>query len=242
MDASENFEKESSEMGFVSVALVIYAPLLVAVLACLSIVFCTLYFKTAADRACKVEALKLQKNLGVLMEKLLAMNKEAQKLRVEREAAEQAVRDAKASLDPEALAAALEVRAAVIAAQTAFAIRQASLLTQANAERGRSSAAMSHYVKHFGILATHSELSSHSLAVTPTPTDSLSPDYEAIPDFKQAQRVTYHYRQNILAMLPDWLHPYAKAAPSLETFAAVCSATLEQREKKWAPILNAARP
>jgi hypothetical protein len=242
MDEAKNFQKKTSEMGFVNVALIIYLPVVVAVLACLSILLSTIYQKTGADRICKSEALRLQKQLGTLLTDLIKLNKVAKHPRLDRAAADHGVDVAEASGEPPLIEAALAVQQAVIEAQIIFSAKQNAILEAAKTLRVKSATALANSQTRFGILkSTLDPNGSTGLAVAPTPVMSLTPDYVPTTDFYERQSSTFRYSQNILLTLPTWLQTFSLGKVRLDNLLAQCSATLTEREDKWAPVLKMAK-
>jgi hypothetical protein len=228
-------------MGFFTVALVVFLPLLIAGLAALSALLFVMFQKTAADRICKVEAMKLQRELSRLVKEVVRLNRPAAQLRIQRARAEEALAAAAASANPAALVAAKATLDATLVAQAALASRQRNLFVQARAARLRSERELQAKRGSAGMQEIVA-ISSPSLGLIPSQLGSPTPDYVAPPSFGNRQSQTYRYKQNILSRAPNWLLRFLQEDPStrglLRPFKGDCSATLKTEEEKWQPVLR----
>jgi hypothetical protein len=226
-------ERKNAEMGFFHMALIVITPLILTILAVLAISLFSLYEVTAADGSCKREVFRLQHELSALMRELTHLNPLARTLRRKREIAEEQLAAAFASQDPQAIAAAVAIRKAVIVEQEALATKQLSLLTAAKSQREQS---RERFMR--GFLSVNE---SASLAVHAQPAGDLTPDYVPDSDFRRRQSQTYLYKVNLSAHWPalfqKLLEPGLIGSLST-TFSTGCSATLSSEENKWKPVLN----
>jgi hypothetical protein len=233
-------------MGFVSMALAIFAPLFVTALIIVCIALLSIYQVTAADRICKKEAMRLQHELNGLMKNLTKLNHFAKTLRNKRELAEAQVLAAQASGNPEAIATALAFRKAVIIEQEALAAQQKDFLERAGSERQQSENRLFSQSASVGIQGLRVDPNhATTLAVRPEPANSLTPDYVEKISFKEFQSQTYRYTLNLFQAWPVWLQQHVLNHALLHDLSkpllAACSATLSTQEENWRPILKKVR-
>lgn len=232
-----------SEMGFTTMALAAFLPLLITLLACFAIALLLLYQRTAVDRICKMEVLKLQHELGRILHDLIRLNRSAEALRAQRAQAETALTMALQSGNPLTIAAAQAYRDAIIAKQIALSLQQKALLAQAGVARQVTNRNMQNHRGDFGIHRVFSRPDhAPTLAVRANPPDSLSPSYSPVNSFRGLQSQTYDYTLNVLERLPDWLTRFWKNSGAPTSMHASCSASLKNQDEKWMPILNAVNP
>lgn len=215
-------------------ALTVFLPVFLTAIAGLTIAMLSIDDKTATDTQCKREALRLQSDLGRLLEKLIKMNRSAKSLRAQRAQADAQLAAATASGYPPAIAAAQSYQSSVISAQLDFAAEQQSVLSEAALRRQRSERELPFRLP--GVTPDRDR--APSLAVRPDPPDSLTPDYLPDSPFEHKQRETFRYGVDILKYVPAWFKSKAVG----RTLAAACSATLQQEGSKWKPALNGVKP
>jgi hypothetical protein len=237
---------QNTQMGFSTVALILFLPLLISVLAVFSIALLSIYQRTATDRLCKVDVLRLQSELGTILRDLLRLNRSAHALRIARARADAGLAAAIDSAIPIAIAAAKAQQSAVIVRQTALAVRQKELLAQAAMARLSADRRLLAERGHFGLGTVRPRWSSSStLAVHAEPPDSLTPNY--VPDdlFRERQSHTYDYRYDVFDRVPNWLQRFLVAQEMggrMRSVPAKCSASLKEQEGKWVAVLNKAKP
>ena len=174
MGSNENKNKSQTEMGSVTMALVTFLPLLIAGLFGLGVILIAIYQRTVGDRICKTETMKLQHELSRIVKELTKLNRSATSLRIQRTAADAARSSAIASGLAPAIAAAEAARLAVIAAQTAFAARQKSLILEAGLQRFKSKRTVRGHVGKEGLKRFDSSgISSPSVALIAIPENSF---------------------------------------------------------------------
>jgi hypothetical protein len=231
-------------MGFSNMALVIFLPVLISAIAVFSAAMMMIYQRTAVDRICKIEVMRLQHEMSGILEKLLRLNRPARTLRIQRAHAEASLTVALDSANPVAIAAAQAYRSAIITQQATLASKQQALLAEAGLAREIADRKMfSHRGEHGLRGSVPRPDHAPTLAVRPNPPDSLSPDYLLADDFRDLQSQTYDYHFDVLERLPDWLKRIFHQKGELpESMWGNCSASLKNEEKKWKPILNTANP
>lgn len=230
---------KNSEMGFFHMAMIVFAPLFLTILAVISIVLLSIYQITAADRVCKKEVLRLQHELSLLLKGLNKLNHLATALRRKRNIADENLAAAIASGYGPAIAAATAAQRAVILEQQALAAKQQQILTQAGLERSLSEQRLRVQGVSVGIQELQSTLThSSTLAVRAQPITSITPDYVEAAAFRERESQTYQYKINLFQRLPIWLQQHALNQP----VATACSATLSSQEENWKPILKKASP
>ena len=216
------------QQGFALVSTMILIPLLLTLTFSLAMVFYILQNKSLAQSMCVQEAVRLQENLRKPLRELLRMNRQATILRAKREAADESLASATSSGVPYAIALAKAVQTAVIVEQIAFHARQLAWLAQAaelrsQGERTLQNRALRLHVEEF----TSRTYYYRSLAVEPTPSDSLSPDYQPVPFFTTAQQQRFRYQVDLTYAWPTFKDNLAWRQPT------ECSATLEGEEQQW---------
>ncbi len=229
-------------MGFVTLASVIFLPLLITALAAASILALVIYLRTAADKTCRVRAMNLQHRLQGLMQELMKLNPQARRLRVQRAKAEAELAAAIASAQPAAIAAAKAQLQAVKLMQEALAGKQQLLLVDAVFERRRSEREMQAQKGRFAITRAWAQAGhATGLAVRAEPANSATPDYVITDSFTERQSANFIYEQDFSKQLPDWLRPLLMGE-LLRPIKNACAATLKTKEEKWKPVLKKANP
>lgn len=242
---SDSFDPtKKSQMGFIHMALIVFAPLLLTILAVTMIAILSIYHITAADRVCKKEAMRLQHELSAVMKSLNKLNRRAQILRRKRDGAEKRLAAAIASGEPELIAAAEAYRRSVILEQEALALQQHRLIANAGDERELAEKRLLVQGKSWGIQNLRAIFSS-KLAVRRDPPESITPDYLEKPNFPQQQSHVFQYKLNLFQRWPQWLQQHVLSHPNLRDlvtpFTTACAATLSTQEGNWKPILRKVR-
>lgn len=194
----------------------------------------TMKRKLRSQSLCVREAVLLQQSLARTLDKLLALNPKATKLRAARKAADSAAHAARASAFPPAIAAAEAARAAVILQQAALKAKQMSLLSEARLIRQRHSQKLSWDARPLASGPVSSKtFFPTALAVRPVPALSPSPDYVTVPGFKSLQQHRFVFEADLS---PPFL-------PLKVRQTTLCSVTLKGKQKSWtAEILAASAP
>ena len=219
-------------------AMIVFAPLFLTILAVLSIVLLSIYQVTSADRVCKREVLRLQHELSLLMKSLSKLNHVAQALRKKRELADENLAAALATGYGPAIAAAAAAQRAVVLEQQALALKQHQLLSQAGLERELSEQRLRALGSSVGIQELRSTPThAATLAVRAQPITSITPDYVEAPSFRERESQTYQYKINLFERWPPWLQQHVLNPKPVST---ACSATLSPQEENWKPILKKA--
>jgi hypothetical protein len=238
-------QRQNSEMGFVHMALVVFAPLLVTILVLLAVVLSSIYQITAADRVCKKEAMRTQHELSLLLKSLVGLNFSARMLRNKKWKAEAQLAAALASGNPATIAAASAFVKSVLIEQRALAVRQQRLLEMATFERQISQPRLFSQSAQAGLQQLRVLNGSSNLGVLPQPPFSLTPDYVAPENFKERQSQTFRYQLNLFDRAPPFIQQYLKHPLLREILVPVpasCSATLATQEENWKPRLKKVNP
>jgi hypothetical protein len=172
------------------------------------------------------------------MNQIVKMNKPAQALRRKREAAESRLADAIASGLPPAIATAKAELLAVISEQDSFALKQKAVLVSAVEDRARAPGNLKSN-KSDGVSQVLAHAFTPGLAVQATPLDSLTPDYIPRANFEKMQSEVFAYKQTLFTHLDAFLRGVLREQKNihwLKNFS--CSATLEQWEDEWRPVLR----
>lgn len=224
-------------------AFVIFAPLLLTLLACALICLHSIYQITADDRICMKEVMRTQHELSRLAKSLVQLNRLAGHLRKQKRAADTQLAAAMVSGNPIAIAAAEANEKSVHIAQAALAAKQKSLLSFAGQIRFQSE----QRIRASGLSDVDSGRDhALTLALRAEPPHSLTPDYVEASFFPERQSQTYSYKIHLFKFLPDWLKQYVSRHPDLaditQPMSRSCSATLLHQEENWKPILKKVNP
>ncbi|MGE4130808.1 MAG: hypothetical protein AB7F86_04175 [Bdellovibrionales bacterium] len=203
-------------------------PLMVT-LAILAVGFSTIVYKRLrAQSACVAQTLTLQENLRKTLKELLRLNRPATQLRRARQAADEAARNALISGYAPAIAATRAVQAAVIAQQMVFRAKQLGILAQASKQRLEAQRDLTHQMaKIDGSVLQSKVYYWRALAVEPIPATSLTPDYQAAPQFESLQQHEFSFSINLE---PSFLRRFN--LPGLRQNIQ-CSITLTERGNQW---------
>lgn len=236
--------------GFGSVAMLALIPFLMTFGVASGSIY--LLFRSDAKyrHHCRTKLLQSQERVARHLAELIALNPQAQALRMEREFAEL---DVSLAMDPPTQAAAQAKLNIVIQKQIRFAAKQQMLIMKAKLESrsgpAQASVSLSQAAASDIKRRTSARLSPTSQGgafdVRAKQVNSLSPDYEPALTFTKSQTMRVRWRIGLSALLPTWVDTWIPLTGL--GLAAECSATLAQpaglpKEQKWRPILNAANP
>lgn len=219
-------------------SLLFLTPLLLAVLVTVAGASLILRKKSLAQSFCVREAVQLQNELGKDLRKLIDLNPRAQNLRLKRLAAEQRLALAVATANPTLITAAQALRTAVITEQSALHLQQIAILVYAEQTRSNYPLRMQPSLRGLGATQFRSErASAEALAVFATPKNSLSPDYQTLPDFETRQSHKFSFLMNLKP-------PFELGLPARSLLQSTqCRVTLKKGGRSWVPkILEASVP
>lgn len=209
-------------------SLVVLVPLVFAGATALFASFYVLKKKSLAQAHCVQEASLLQTELKTTLEQLLKLNPRARALRRERVVAEKALKKATLLAQPYAIAAAKAYLAAVVLQQTVLRTKQQMLLNDASRLRHTSARRLRARLQSFRFARFSSRgFYWRGLAVEAIPAISLTPDYEPIAGFEQAQQHRFRFQLDLTPPFLTELPASALKQPSL------CSVTLKGQGNKW---------
>jgi hypothetical protein len=209
------------------VSLLALVPFLVTLLTCVAAALYALKRKVLAQSICIQQAAQMQRDLSGPLQKLLHLNAKAASLRAARAKADVAVQTAEASGLVPAIAAAKAVETAVILRQTALRGQQLALLAEAQRIRDQGQRDLRLNAGKIGASHMDSRVYYYRpLAVQPRPPESLTPNYEPVPFFEQAQQHRFRFDVDLLGNFPTYME--------LNTVQATeCAVTLERKDEKW---------
>lgn len=216
--------------------MMVVIPLLMTVLIAVAAAYFMFERKSLAQSACVQEAVRLQKELGTSLEKLIALNPQARVLRKQRTLAERALKIARASKHPAAIATAEANLLAVILAQVQHRSRQQSLLLDAKLARARYARNLRSNLKRLKISKFESrEYYISALAVRPVPFSSLTPDYVQAQPFGYLQQHRFRFQVDLKpSFFPsDWDPKIRQKLRANMKQDMECSTTLTSENKKW---------
>jgi hypothetical protein len=233
--------------GFAALSLLLLAPVVVGALAVVSSGYLLLKADGQARHICRTELLDSQAKISVDLRDLMAMNKVAASLRIEREVAEAEV--ASTVLLPPAHAAAQAHETSVIVRQLALAANQKRLLVHAKLESQMAPAKTTRELHQTltGLSLTHSDdnlslkfsekMQTAEFDVIASPRGNPTPDYNPSPNFERKQAMKISWSFNASALLPAWIRPLVVSA-GIRAHGE-CAATLKKGDQQWQPMLNA---
>jgi hypothetical protein len=231
-----------NENGFGLVSFLALLPVILAAAAVILSSTVLLKADAKAKHQCRTELLNAQNSVSNKLERLIAMNKGAKALRIERRAAEAAV--VAAAGVPVALAAAMAALDLVIAEQTAYAAIQNALIVAARLESELSPLQVSMGVQgSFSSVSLFrrpdvigSRLKTGSFPLDASPQESPTPDYEPTTDFTREQTMSVTLEFLIAPLFPNWVRTLVTMDDlSLKT---TCSASIEKGDRRWYAVLR----
>lgn len=218
--------------GFATSGLLLLMPLLLAVIATITAAFYLLKDEGQTRHICRTSALAMQGKVADQLNALIAMNPRATALRLDRQAAEDAVRNTAGI--PYANAVAVANLNRVIVLQTLHAAKQKATIASAKhaiwLSRLNLNAKLRATLRLQSELQTEQEntlglagLSSNApiqsevsintpeFSVEAKPQDSLTPDYEPADDFTTREALHVKWRLEVLTLLPTWMQNTLRA-------------------------------
>ncbi len=228
--------------GYATLLAMIVAPLMVSALAAIAASYFVFRDDTRVRHACRIELLKIQNAIAEDLNRLIALNAEARRLRVARKLSDAA---RLAAITPPQRAAAEAGALKVAARQAVLATRQRALVASM---RLRSSAGPRMAARRIES-ALRLERSSRrptdfravsvgaELLLLASPPDSPTPNYEPAANLAERQVMSVSWKFSLEPILPEWLVPFVK--PFSLRSSGECRATLEKEEEKWRPRLVA---
>jgi hypothetical protein len=215
--------------GFAMVSLLALFPLLATLFVALGAALFVMKRKTLAQAICLQQATKMQEDLKLPLRKLLKLNPRATTLRARRQSADSNVRSATASAYPPAIAIAEAQQAEVILEQTVLQAQQLALLADAQQIREERQRELRDRARHLDAMYVHSQTYYfRPLAVEPKPELDLSPNYETVPLFTEAQQHRFSYDVDLLGHFPQALGIDVQSVQKI-----ACSVSLEERGDDW---------
>lgn len=234
-----------NQKGYVTTALLILMPLLLAILAVAAASYLIFKDDGKSRHLCRLELLRAQAEVATDLKTLLALNPNAKVLRLRRKIAEAKVA---ATVGSPANAAALAELRLVISAQSALAAKQRALIAHAKIV-SRSSPLKTAGRIRFELQQTQRSrteanryssidvgTASAAFDVVATPIDSPTPDYQPSPSFRDRQEMKVTWTFDVSSFLPDWIRPLVHSANL--SGQAECSATLEKENNRWVPRIT----
>lgn len=232
--------------GMATVGFLVLMPLLAAVLAFMASAYLIIRTDGKSRHACRIELLKSQNEVALILKDLLKLNPQAKRLRAARERAERLEYAARGKPPhPAALLYLTSVRAR----QTILAVKQKLLITEGRFKSRAGSLPASRAVAtsvnddgalyRNAALAVHSTRSSRggSFDLVASPPDSPTPDYQPARNFEESQTMDVKWQIALGPLLPQWIQNFITLQHL--KLNAECSATLTKEKKAWAPVLSA---
>lgn len=191
----------------------------------------------AIKHACRQEGITGQNKTGPLLQKLLATNPEAKKLKIQLEEVDREIAFARTS-NQAALAGLMIKRSVIQLKRVALDLKQKRLIQESNRElsrahhrgraeiRGRLQDTSSFFI---AIQLKNLKGKPPRLAVRPDYSD-IAPTYSPVPDFSHQQALAHewHYTASVGA-------PFSNFLPGKFEFKKACAVTLQEDLSKWLP-------
>lgn len=229
-----------NQRGFLVASLLILMPFFMSAFAVIASAFLLLRGDWASRHACRVELLNAQAQAAEDLEKLLALNDQAETWRLKRADAESALRLAERG----AKVGASAYLGVVKAQQLAFAAQQKALILHARfisrtAPTGAitkiSTAAQTASATRTLLPASQTRAGTFPLVAKPP--GSPTPEYRPAPGFSKDQTMRVRWSYPVAVFLPEWIARHLKL--NQLTAAAECAATIERETdkeiEKWRP-------
>jgi hypothetical protein len=229
-DAQKTLKQaDLKEQGFALTSFVALVPLCMTLFVAVGACFFLFKRKSLAQSLCVQQAVRLQEDLGAVLDKLLRLNPRAKTLRRERSAAERAFQLSLQSGNPAAIASARAALLAVKLAQAALRSQQGRLLDQAEFARGKRPRELRGRLARLSVSGFRSRQYFHrALAVEPVPPGSDSPDYIPAQPFARLQQHRFDFRVDLT---PPFLPGQWRIRDLVQP--AACAATLQSEASKW---------
>ena len=236
-----------NQRGFATLTLLLLAPLIIAATGVVAAGYLILKADGQIRHLCRTQLLSSQAKISADLRDLMALNKVAASLRLEKRSADLEV--TAASAFPPALPAANAHKASVFVRQLALAAQQKRLIFHAKLESKMAPAMTTREIysslTELRVIHSNDHLSldfsektqSAAFEIVAQPRGNLTPDYSPSSDFerKQAMRVSWSFRAS--ALLPAWIRPLVMSTGI--NAHGECSSTLKKGNQQWQPQLNA---
>lgn len=224
--------------GFSTFGFMTTLPLLLSLMAGTGYMARNLFQWNKMNHECQRLVLDHQNDLRKILTKLMALNPKAQKLIIQKKAAQVALVAAIATKNPVAISTAKKRLNAVIAKQKLLKTEQKLLMSFAKAEAQKFKWKVRKLI-NYSRIQTHksSSLYSYPLALRPVPKSEIAPRYLPVENFEQKQNIGLSFSAHI----SQW--NYIKGILNLKSdFKIECGSTLKQENQKWYTHLNVAKP
>ncbi len=235
----------NAQQGFGVVGMLVLLPFLISVLSLIAGSVLLLKTDARLKHDCRTSVLNSQREVAGRLRELIALNRPAKALRLERKLAENELRLAILASNPPAIAMARAHLLSVQLRQKALMIRQKALVVIAKgksiAAPARAKAAvlggLEKESRDNGGLRT--SMRGGVFEVVTEPKGDTTPDYHPSPKFTAKQTVDLNVELELGPLLPEWLR---KLLPTkglkLNTH---CQGTIERQENEWIETLNAVK-
>jgi hypothetical protein len=245
----------NNERGIAAVILLALMPLLIAAGTLVAVGFLLLRVDGKTRHICRNESLAAQEIAADRLNQLLALNPQAQKLRLQREIAEDEV----AITVPPAKAVAEAKLALIVAQQLIFGAKQNILYTEGKHASSLRPHTIGSLIQNelytaqilhgdtSSRLAFHTNIRLGSFDLERKPADSLTPDFNPSSSFAKNQLMVIKWQFELKAIIPKWT---AAALPGRYSFSGICSANLasnspslsvstkDRRDNQWQAVLT----
>ncbi len=227
--------------GFVLVLLLAFLPALISAFILLSSVGLILTQLQQSLHLCRSQLLSLQGQLKSPLIELLNLNPQAQQTRAARKVAQEALRLALKSGNPQAIALASTQWRIIQAQEQQLFIHQQVLLKKAQYQRWRLSLDLSHQLSQRpGVDAVfRNPPRVAGLALEPHPASDKIPDYRPMADFSRLQSESFSWTLNLQRIYPQWIQRWLEGHSPTWTIRRSCSASLQQEGGTWKTRLMA---
>lgn len=225
------YSHRSNARGFFTVTLVTLIPLLMTVVLAVAGVENVMKQKLRAQSLCVKAALRLQSDLGEILDSLLKLNPEATRLRAERKVADARLAAAIVTANPYAITLARAYKASVVLRQGALRAKQLILLSKAQLKLSSQTQELRIETKKLGGLNfQRRDFDFRPLAVSAAPKNSASPSYDLVSPFERRQTKIFSF--DVLL--------FARVQPLSWRQQTRCATTLKKESLQWKPKIQLA--
>lgn len=222
---------KTEKNGFIHILFIGLFPLFLTLTLGVMIVGLSILELTQLQSLCLRSTKDSQKPLKSGMKKIMALNKQAKRLRIQRKKALARLRLAQTTL-PADYPAAKAYLMKITLKQTLLRAKQKFILTTAKALARTRQFYWSQRIKR-NKKSRVFKITKPQLAITPYPKDSLSPSYKLKTNFESQQAIKAHLNSSVLNLLGplnfQWIRKYLEFPKQLKIN---CASTLI-KERKW---------
>jgi len=220
-----------NQKGFALISSIAFLPFLIAVIVVFSYIGKHLLTQSQALHQCRQQLINTQSKIGVQLEKLLALNSKAQRLRKQRKSARSALVLSFVS-SPQLILITKAALKVIAIKQIQLRYQQQKIINKMRSIWARGERNLRRSLKSIG--AKNISFNRPKPAIVPVPPTSLSPSYRILPG------LTYLQKQKASWEISP---PYQKSLFLSKGFkwSSSCAASIYRVKKKWRSRLVVAK-